>query len=231
MIRFRPFGFDSRRRDADEEKEPWHDALEKRKIFRSTDLGDELHSSRTGNTPECRQHRLGQRGIIHSHRVIAPNVDLAYRVRAAADGLGQILHALMHVVAHLFIESADRAAHLDRIRDDVLAHAALDHADRDDGRFLGDVDLTADDGLQPEHHLCGGDDGIDTKPRHRAVSLAPFDEDPESIGTRHRWSRAIADYTERQPGCDVQPEDHLRLRVLKRALIDHHLRAAVLALW
>ena len=56
------------------------------------------------------------------------------------DRLGDVVDALVDVVAHAFVEGADRAAHLDVVGDDVLAHAALDHADRDDRRLACDVD-------------------------------------------------------------------------------------------
>ena len=82
-----------------------------------------------------------------------------------------VVDALVDVVAHLLVERADRAAHLDRVGDDVLAHAALDHADRDDRRLARDVDLAADDRLQAEHDLRRGDDRVDAAPRHRAVRL------------------------------------------------------------
>ena len=50
------------------------------------------------------------------------------------------------------------------------------------------------------------------------------------VGARHRRARAVAEHAERQPRGDVQAEDRLRHRVLERALGDHHLRAALLAL-
>ena len=78
----------------------------------------------------------------------------------------------MDVVAHRFVEGADRAAHLDRVGDDVVAHAALDRADGDDRRLAREVDLAADDRLQPEHDLRRGDDRVDAAPGHRAVGLA-----------------------------------------------------------
>ena len=94
---------------------------------------------------------------------------------------------------------------------------------------LRDVDLAADDGLQAEHDLRGDDDRVDAAPRHRAVRLPAVDDDAKGVGAGHRRARAVADRAGRQLRRHVQAEDRVGRRVLEHALLDHQLRAALLA--
>ena len=100
-----------------------------------------------------------------------------------------------------------RAEHLDRVRNDVLANAAIDLADGDDRRQLGDVDLSADDRLQPHDDLRRGHDRIDARPRTRAVRLTAAHIDAERIGAGHERPGPITDHAAWNPGSNMQAED------------------------
>ena len=135
----------------------------------------------------------------------------------------------MYIVAHRFIQGAYRADHLHFFGDDIEAVAAVDAADGDDRRLLGDIHLAANDGLQAQHDLRCGDDGIDTAPGLRAVGLAAFDFDAQNIRRGHQRPSAIADDAGMQLGNDVQTENRVRPGILQRALLHHQRRAAFFA--
>jgi hypothetical protein len=136
------------RRDADEEEESGNDMLVEGEVLRARDLGHRDDAVRAGDALERRQHRRGELGVVDRDRVVLDDADVAAGARGERDVLGGLLDAAVDVVAHRLVEAADRAAQLDRVGDDVLAHAALDRADGDDRGLVRQVDLAADDRLQ-----------------------------------------------------------------------------------
>jgi hypothetical protein len=115
------------------------------------------------------------------------------------------------------------------VGNDVVAHAALEHADGDHRRLLRDVHATRDDGLQAQDDLRGDDDGIHAAPRHGRMGLGAAHEDAEIVGGGHERAGAVADLPGLVDRGHVQAEDRIHIRVLQGALFHHHLRAAVLA--
>ena len=66
--------------------------------------------------------------------------------------------------AVLRIEGADGALHLDLVRDDIAAHAAVDAADRDDGRAPRDIQVAAGNALDRGGNFRGHVDRIHPEP-------------------------------------------------------------------
>jgi len=85
-----------------------------------------------------------------SRMVELDDLHLGRAAAALGDLLGGALDPGVDVLLHAGVEGADGALHVDQIGDDVLAVAAMDLADGDDGRLLGHLHLAALDGLQPQ---------------------------------------------------------------------------------
>src|SRR2546425_274080 len=181
--------------------------------------------ARNRNLAQRRKDLLGQGRIVVGHGRRGIDDEERRRAGALRDRFGGPAHALMDVVAHGGIESADRPDHDGAIGNDVVAHASVDRADRDDRRRHGQIDLAAGDRLQAEDDLRRHHDRIDPRPGERAMGLATAHDDAEGIGARHGAPRAVADLA-RGIGEHVQPEDRTGLRIIERAFFDHHLGAA-----
>ena len=157
------------------------------------------------------------------------DVGIDRRAVRGSDVLGDVLQARQRLLAHVLVERAHGAVEIDLVRHDVEALTAVEHAERDDGRILVDVELAADDRLRAGDDLGRRDDRIDALPRRRAVALLAVHDDVERIRARHRAARTHGDFADVEEAHDVHAEHRVRLEILEHAVLDHQRRTAFLA--
>jgi len=168
-------------RDAEKEEQPRNPFLETRKILRSRQLARRQQSSWPCHPLQGGRHDASQCGVVDGDRIASFDVDLCPGAGTFCNFFRSGGDAPCDVSPHGFIEGADGAQQFHAFGNDVVAHAALDTAHGEDGRFMGDVELTALDGLQTQHYLGGHHDGIHPVPRHGAVGLASLDGDAQGV--------------------------------------------------
>src|SRR4051812_21483302 len=134
----------------------------------------------------------------------------------------------MDVGTHGRIEASNRSLHDDTVGNDVVANAAADSANRDDGGPVGQIHLPTRDCLQTLDDLRRDDDWVHTTPWLRTVRAFAVYGDQEVVRARHDAARAILDLAGMK-GQHVQSEYRVDVRILERAFADHHARTAVLA--
>ncbi|KAG1531746.1 hypothetical protein G6F50_016535 [Rhizopus delemar] len=83
--------------------------------------------------------------------------------------LGHVAQVGEDLLAHAFVEGTDGADHFHFIRNDVVADAAVDRAEGQHRRLLGQVGAAADDGLRGADQIGGGHDRVHSIPRCRTV--------------------------------------------------------------
>ncbi len=111
---------------------------------------------------------------------------------------GDVVQVGVDLRAHAFVEGADGAGHLHLVGDDVVADAAVELAEADHRRLVGQVAAAADHGLRAADQVGGGDDRVHPAPWTRAMGLAPLHGDGEAVGGGHQRASAHRDGADRQ---------------------------------
>ena len=87
-----------------------------------------------------------------------------------------------------------------------------------DRRVLRDVEVPRHDGLESGNDLGAGHDGVDPRPRRRAVGLPATEPDAVVLDTGQERTGAVSDGAHVLLRGDVQPEDGVDVRIGEGAL-------------
>ncbi|KAG1255598.1 hypothetical protein G6F68_010232 [Rhizopus microsporus] len=141
--------------------------------------------------------------------------------------LGHVAQVGEDLLAHAFVEGTDGADHFHFIRNDVVADAAVDRAEGQHRRLLGQVGAAADDGLRGADQIGGGHDRVHSIPRCRTVRLAADHLDPEAVRGGHQRATTHCDLPCLHAGEHMQAEHRLRLEVGDPSFLQHQCRTAL----
>src|SRR5690606_34015576 len=105
---------------------------------------------RAGGGAQAGQHARGQFRVVDGHRVALADRDPGGHAGTVRGGdvAGDVVQVGVDLRPHAFVEGADGPDQLDRVGDDVVADAAVDLAEADHRRLVGDVAAAADHGLR-----------------------------------------------------------------------------------
>ena len=221
----------ARRFAAQRDVEAGHLVGEEGKILRAGDRLQFVHAPGTGDRLEHRAHFGGQLRVVIGDGIgVGPgNVHVDGRAHGLCHAGRDLADSPVDLLAHVLVQGAYRAHHLDLLRDDVGAHAAVDAADGNDPGLLDQLQVAADDGLQGVDDLGGHDHAVDAHPRGGAVGLDAVYDDLEIVDAGVARSGGVADAAGLVHGADVQGERGVDRRVLQHAFGDHQFGAALLA--
>ncbi|CEE81602.1 hypothetical protein XAC2852_810091 [Xanthomonas citri pv. citri] len=192
-----------------------------------------VHIVGTHHGLQAWQHPGRQCGVVDGGRIARLIRHLCLDLGPMRGGgvFGHVLEIGKDLLAHALVEGADGADHFHIVGDDVVADAALDRAEAEHRRLLGQVGAAADHRLRGADHVGAGHDRVDAVPRRRAMGLAADHLDREAVRGRHQRAAAHRDLAGLHAGEHMQAEHRLRGEVGKQAFLEHQRGAALFVAW